>query len=85
MNDESEKAETGWQPIETAPWCKCCPPGKQWLDRCLLAKERKWGWAIWVGECDAGIWLCCNEDDAFHDTDAPTHWMPLLAPPEIKP
>ena len=74
-----------WQPIDTAPWCQCddCKENGAWLERVLLGKQRGWGWASWVGQCDAGdIWLGFDGNDSCFETDVPTHWHPLPESPK---
>lgn len=66
-----------WEPIETAP------NNDGWISRCLFAKRQPWGWATWVGQCDAGdIWLGRKENGSCWECERPTHWMPLPKDPE---
>lgn len=65
-----------WQPIETLPL------DDGWSGRRLFGKMREWGWEEWVGQLDAhDFWLGRDGNGACFETDKPTHWMPLPAPP----
>lgn len=71
----------GWQPIETAPKCDCCPPVDAWVKSCLLGRFDGHGWITWVGQMDSGMWLEGNSRRSYGDSEMPTHWMPLPAAP----
>lgn len=75
-------AANGWRPIETAPKCDCCPPVDAWVKSCLLGRFDGHGWIAWVGQMDSGMWLEGNSRRSFGDSEMPTHWMPLPAPPK---
>jgi hypothetical protein len=68
---------SGWQPIETA--IEAAKSNDGWIPRCLFAIRRKWGWEMWLGQCDAGdIWLGRTDHGSCFGCERPTHWMPLL-------
>lgn len=79
-----EQRKREWQPIETAPKCDCCPPVDAWVKSCLLGRFDGHGWITWVGQMDSGMWLEGNSRRSYGDSEMPTHWMPLPAPPNPK-
>lgn len=75
-----------WQPIETAPRdgtpvLVFIPAPYPEHDDPKMATAvyfgRKWGWEVW---CLPAEWDGQVVDKSL--VDAPTHWMPLPAPPE---
>jgi hypothetical protein len=46
------------------------------------AIARDLAWEIWVGQCDAGLWLGRSGDGSCFDTETPERWAPLPNPPE---
>jgi hypothetical protein len=70
-----------WRPIESA--IEQYKSNDGWIPRSLFAIKRRYGWEMWVGQCNAGdIWLGVQDDGTCWDCDKPTHWMPLQEPPE---
>jgi hypothetical protein len=57
-----------WQPIETAP--------KDGTIVLLVIDHGKWGEKVWTGLWDDGWMVIYGKA-----RNAPTHWMPLPAPP----
>ena len=68
MNDAQ-----GWQPIDTAP-----------NDEPILIYTPTWGALIAVRSGEFGEWLSRMQVPVSisDETEAPTHWQPLPAPPE---
>lgn len=64
---------SGWMPIETAPDgdspVLVFCPDERGDEQIMIAVRSTWGWSIYI------------DGQRLH----PTHWMPLPAPPEIKP
>ena len=69
-----------WQPIETAP-----KDGEAVLLWCPADED--WQSFVTSGWYESGIfdrrWYACTDEQPMEPQ--PTHWMPLPAPPEIKP
>jgi hypothetical protein len=76
-----DELKTIWRHLDEAPW-DADSDGDKWLGPCLLARKRSYGWEIWIGQCDAGIWLGRTDDGSCFDTETPERWAPLPNPPE---
>lgn len=82
-----------WQPIETVPKdgrALILTDGRS-VEVCAwnpVVKGDHWPWVMFEGVQSHGPYGCCDqEDDERIEVngwmkDAPTHWMPLPAPPQ---
>lgn len=70
-----------WQPIETAPLTGVGPMGPQIV--CAHAEKRWIRFGRYYGQVRSWYYSGTNERSQYvqADGDAPTHWMPLPAPP----
>ena len=86
-----EPAQATWRPISEAPFVRnrygdepqqTTLELNEWF---LFARQDEAGWVSWVGTLDADEWIGRDDQRGCWESAAPTHFMQLPAPPNIRP